>query len=193
MSKIKVLGIAGSPREDSYNRKHLALAAKMLSEMGVENEVFDVREHKVPIYDPDVESTTGMPAVIKLLRDKISVSDAVLLSCPEYNAGPTPLMKSVIDWGSRKDRETGIENVWKGKVAALIAASPGGFGGARGLITLRQSLAHVEVLLIPQFTVVPAAHEAFAEDGTLKNERSAKTLGVVLENLVAVATKMKAD
>lgn len=190
MGQIKVLGVAGSPREASFNRKHLALAEKTLQEMGVNVEVFDVREHKIPLFDPDVESE-GVPAVVKTLREKVLAADAIVFSCPEYNAGMTPLMKSLIDWGSRKDPETGIENIWKGKVGALISASPGAFGGARGLITMRQTLAHVELSLIPQFTVVPAAHEAFNEDGSLKNERSAKTLRSVLEKLVEVTTKLR--
>lgn len=191
MSSIKVLGVAGSPREGSYNRKLLALAVRMLRDQGVDVDHFDVHEQSVPMFDPDVEAQ-GVPEVVKDLRARVAAADAVLFSCPEYNAGMTPLMKSIIDWCSRKDPETGVENVWKGKVGALVSASPGAFGGARGMIAMRQTLAHVEVFLIPQFTVVPAAHKAFGEDGTLKNERSMAGLVRTLETLVDVTRKLKA-
>ena len=191
MGKIKVLGIAGSPREGSYNRKLLALAAKMLAVQGVEVEVFDVLEHKIPMFDPNLGAKGSLPPVVKSMREKILSADAVLFACPEYNAGYTPLMKSIIDWGSTSDPETSLKSVWKDKVGAVMSASPGAFGGVLGLVAIRQSLAHVEVLLIPQFTVVPVAHEAFKEDGSLTNERSASMLGVVLNRLVEVATKLK--
>ena len=191
MGNVKVLGIAGSPRQESFNRKLLALAAKILAESGVEVEVFDVREQKVPAFDPDVVAETGLPSVVKALRESIHGADAVLLACPEYNAGYTPLMKSIIDWGSIKDPDTGIVNVWKNMVGAVMSASPGALGGSRGLVAVRQTLAHVEVLLIPEFTVVPSAHEAFREDGSLNNERSTNALGVVLERLVNVASRMQ--
>lgn len=191
MSSVKVLALAGSPREHSFNRRLLRLAVRLLEEKGVEVDHFDVREQKVPMFDPDVE-VQGVPDVVKDLRARVLAADAVLFACPEYNAGMTPLMKSIIDWGSRKDPETGVENVWQGKVGAVVSASPGAFGGARGLIAMRQTLAHVEVFLIPQFTVVPAAHEAFNDDGSLKNERSMAGLVRTLETLADVTRKLKA-
>jgi NAD(P)H-dependent FMN reductase len=188
---LKILGIAGSPRQASYNRRLLALAAKMLVEKGVESEVFDVREKRVPMFDPEVESEFGFPPLVKELRAKIEASDAVLLASPEYNAGCTPLMKSIVDWGSRTDPETGTKNVWRHKVVGLVSASPGAFGGVRGTIVLRQSFVHVEALVIPEFTSVSFAHKAFNDDGTLVNDYSVNDLNKTLDNLIEFAGKMR--
>jgi NAD(P)H-dependent FMN reductase len=191
MSGVKVFAVAGSPRDVSYNRRLLALAARILTERGAVVDLFDVRQNLVPLYDPNLEAAEGFPPVVKDMRARVEAADAVLFASPEYNAGYTPLLKSVIDWGSRTDPDTEVGNVWSGKVGACVSASPGALGGARGMIALRQTLAHVEVLLIPEFTIVPNAGAAFAEDGTLTNERSAKGVVRTMERLIRVAERMR--
>lgn len=188
---VKVLGIAGSPREESFNRKLLALAVKMLSEKGADAEIYDVRVKRVPIYDPDVEAESGFPELVKDLRARVLASDAVLFASPEYNAGYTPLLKSIIDWGSRTDPDTLQKNVWRHKVVAMVSASPGAFGAVRGTIALRQTFSHVEALVIPEFTSIAFAHKAFNEDGTLVNDYSVTDLNRTLDNLIEFAAKMR--
>ena len=188
---LKVIGIAGSPREASYNRKLLALATKMLLEKGVDADIFDVHEHPIPMFDPNVEAESGIPGIVKTLRAKVAAADAVLVASPEYNAGYTPLVKSIIDWCSRTDPDSGEQNVWRHKVVAMLSASPGAFGAIRSTIALRQTFSHVEAIVIPEFTSVSFAAKAFNEDGSLVNDYSVKDLSKTLDNLVLVASKLR--
>src|SRR3546814_6336846 len=104
-------------------------------------------------------------------------SSDLLFVSPEYNGSLPPLLKNAIDWASRP---TGDESLvaltaYRGKAAAIMSASISPFGGLRGLMHLRQILSTIQMLVIPEQVVVPAAHAAFAEDGSLKEPLDRKS------------------
>ncbi|MCW5938114.1 MAG: NAD(P)H-dependent oxidoreductase [Fimbriimonadaceae bacterium] len=187
MSALKILGLAGSARTGSYNRKLLALIIDRLRRQGIDAEVFEFRDTPLPMFDQDEEAASGLPENAKLLKSKILEADAVVLVAPEYNSSVTPLLKNAIDWASRQDPTTGVGNVWRHKVIALASASPGAYGGMRGLIALRPVFQHLDSLVIAEQVSVPKAHEAFEGEG-LKDERTSQFLDAMLSRLVEVAT-----
>ena len=116
----------------------------------------------------------------------------LLLSCPEYNSGITPLVKNVIDWASRPlPGEPGLA-CYLGKVAGLISASPGGLGGLRGLVQVRMILGNINVLVIPEQFALAKAHEAFDADGNLKDPAHQTAVANVGKRLVQVLAKQYA-
>jgi len=118
---IKVVGIAGSLREGSYNRK-LIRAAQELAPPNLTIEPFDLRG--VPFYDGDLEER-GDPPEVQALKEAIRGADALLLATPEYNAGiPAPL-KNAIDWASRSP-EGYRKSAISGKTVAIIGGGGGG-------------------------------------------------------------------
>jgi chromate reductase, NAD(P)H dehydrogenase (quinone) len=154
-------------------------------------DAFDLRPDTMPIYDGDLEGAQGLPSGAKDLKARVQAADAVVFTAPEYNSSVTPLLKNAIDWASRTDKETGLGNVWERKVIALSSASPGAFGGLRGLYTLRQVFQHLEGLVLSEQVSVGRAHEAFDDEGNLKDERTAGFLDSMLERLIEVATAMR--
>lgn len=120
---VKLLGISGSLRKGSFNTS-LLRAAQELAPEGVALELATL--HGVPLYDGDVESSTGLPEAVVALKEKVVASDGVLLATPEYNNGIPGVFKNAIDWLSRPPGDIG--RVFKGRPFALIGASPGGFG-----------------------------------------------------------------
>ena len=93
----------------------------------------------------------------------------LLIAAPEYNSSFTAALKNAIDWASRPRVVERRLACFDGTVAAIMSASPGALGGLRGLVHVRAVLSNIRVLVIPDQRAVPAAHEAFDEDGELED------------------------
>ncbi|PWB62813.1 MAG: FMN reductase, partial [Betaproteobacteria bacterium] len=79
---------------------------------------------------------------------------------------------------------------WRGKVAGLMAASPGAFGGVRGLPHLRQVLATLGVTVLGTQVAVPRADTVFAADGSLADERVTKSVRALAQALADAAGRL---
>ncbi|MDB6137423.1 MAG: NADPH-dependent reductase [Verrucomicrobiaceae bacterium] len=190
MATPKILAFAGSARTESYNKKLVAIAAEAARAAGAEVTLIDLRNFPMPLYDGDLEEAEGLPENAKKLKAMMKAHDGFLISCPEYNSSITALLKNTIDWVSRPETDDEPALVaYKGKAVALMSASPGGFGGLRGLVTVRSILSNIGVIVLPDQVCVAKAYEAFDEAGKLKDERTAKQVAGVAAALVAFLKK----
>jgi len=180
----KVLAFAGSLRTDSLNKKLVRVAADAARHAGADVTLIDLREYPLPIYDGDIEANEGLPDNAHKLKALFRDHHGFLISAPEYNSSVTAALKNTIDWVSRpasKD-EPRLEG-FVGKSAALMAASPGALGGLRGLFHLRSILMNINVTVLPEQMAISKAHEAFADDGTLKDENQQQKIERLGKNL----------
>lgn len=170
---VRIAGIAGSLRSGSYNRALLRAAAE-LAPGDLVIDIFDLKP--VPLYDGDVEAA-GDPPGVTALKQAIARADGVLFATPEYNHGVPGVMKNAVDWASRPPRDA----VLSGKPVALIGASPGMTGTARGQSQLRQAFEFTNSYCMPQpELLVFRAHEKFDADGNLTDEATRAYLGKFL-------------
>ncbi|MEQ8310137.1 MAG: NAD(P)H-dependent oxidoreductase [Sphingopyxis sp.] len=186
MTNIAV--IAGSVREGSYNRALAELAADSLEAQGARVTRIDLGAFDLPLYSAAIEAGAFPPDALRL-KTLFAEQDALLFVSPEYNGSLPPLLKNAIDWASRPTGDEGLValTAYRGKAAAIMSASISPFGGLRGLMHLRQILSTVQMLVIPEQVVVPNAHAAFAEDGSLKEPLPASLVEMTAARLVAVA------
>ena len=189
----KVLAFAGSARRDSLNKKLARAAAEAARKAGAEATFIDLADYPMPLYDGDLEAREGMPANAMRLRELFLAHDALLIASPENNASVSSLLKNTLDWLSRgigdgKGANSGTAP-YAGKTALLLCASPGGFGGVRGLPHLRQILATLGVTVLGTQVSLPRAHEAFDEQGALKDARA---LEAAAQQLAEMARKLAA-
>ncbi|GGB48105.1 FMN reductase [Roseibium aquae] len=174
MRNPNILVFSGSVRSGSFNGKLAALVAKKLALADATVTHISLKDYPLPLYDGDLERETGVPASAQQLKRLMVAQDGVFIACPEYNAGVTPLLKNAIDWVSRLNNPGEPPSVaFKNRVFTIGAASPGAFGGMRGLIGMRTILevglgAHV----LPQMVSVPHAASAFTDKGDLTDERA---------------------
>jgi chromate reductase len=174
-STIRVLGISGSLRRNSYNTALLEAAAELLPP-GMTMEIYDLSP--LPMFNQDDEKP--FPEVVEDFRRRLAQADALLIAAPEYNASVTAALKNAIDWASRPPRQP-----LNGKPVAIIGASTGNFGTLRAQLHLRQILTHVGALTLAKPEVLVArAREAFAPDGDLVDETAR---GFLRDLLVALA------
>jgi len=192
MSTPKILAFAGSAREDSFNRKLLRIAVDGARKAGADVTVAEMRDYPMPLYDGDLEARECLPENAKKFKALMLQHQGLLLACPEYNSSVTPLLKNTIDWCSRPAPGEKSLACFTGKVAGLVAASPGALGGLRGLVHVRSILGNIGVLVVPEQRAVPKAQEAFSEDGKLKDDKLREGVEEVGARVAQVLAKLTA-
>lgn len=186
----KILAFAGSTRKDSYNKKLVQIAANGARSAGAEVTYLDLRDIPMPIYDEDLEAAEGIPPNALKLKELMMQHQGLLIACPEYNSSITPVLKNAIDWASRPLPGEGMLACYVDKVAAIMSASPGGFGGMRGLVHVRSILGNIKVIVLPDQVAVSKAYEVFNADGTLKDPKQQASVEKLGENVAKVLAKL---
>jgi NAD(P)H-dependent FMN reductase len=189
--EIKLLAFAGSTRAESHNKKLLRLVAKAAGAAGASVTMLELADLALPLYDGDLEQAGGIPEGGLRLKAAIAAHDGLLIASPEYNGGLSAVLKNALDWASRRDGDEPALASYKGKVAAIVGASPGRLGGARGLIALRQVLTSCGVLVIPTQFALAEAQKAFDDVGRLIDAAHQATVDNVAKSLVETAAKLK--
>ncbi len=174
--KVRILGIAGSLRRDSYNRAALRAAQALVPEDAT-LEVFEL--DGIPGFNQDEEGNP--PAKVVELKKKVREADAILLVTPEYNYSIPGVLKNAIDWASRPYGDS----AWSGKPVALMGASIGTLGTARAQYHLRQCFVFLDMYPLnhPEVMIANAA-EKFDAAGNLTNEKTKELIGRLLRGLV---------
>lgn len=188
----KLLFLAGSARKESLNGRVACQAMQMAETLGAESTYVDLDDYNIPLYDGDLEAKHGLPEGVKKLKQQFIDCDGFFIASPEYNSSFSPLLKNSLDWISRPS-EKGEEPLiaFKGKVAALSSASPGGLGGIRGLPGLRMMLNNINVLVIPQQVAIGNAFDRISEDGNITDDKTKSMLENVVKEFVRITTAVK--
>jgi NAD(P)H-dependent FMN reductase len=113
---VKILAIAGSLREHSYNKRVLAIAADGARNAGAEVTPLDLRDYPMPVYNNDEQLTSGFDANALRFQQILSEHHGLLIATPEYNGSIPGGLKNAIDWASRKSERFGMNEVFRGKV-----------------------------------------------------------------------------
>ena len=177
MSKqIRILGIAGSLRRESFNRSALRAAAELAPD-GATIDIFEL--DGIPGFNQDEEQNP--PAKVVELKKRIREADAVLIVTPEYNYSVPGVLKNAIDWASRPYGDS----AWNGKPAAIMGASVGTIGTARAQYHLRQMMVFLNMFPVNQPEVmIGNASQRFDAQGKLTDDATKNFIRQLLQNLV---------
>jgi chromate reductase len=182
-NSIRILGIAGSLRRDSYNRAALRAAVR-LAPPDATLDVFEL--DGIPGFSQDAEQNPP-PQVVELKR-RIREADAILFVTPEYNYSVPGVLKNAIDWASRPYGDS----VWSGKPAAIMGASIGGLGTARAQYHLRQIMVFLNMFPLNQPEVmIGNAATRFDAAGELTDEKTKSLISQLLANLVTWTRRLQ--
>jgi chromate reductase len=188
MTRPRILAFSGSTRTDSYNHRLVQVAAEGARAAGAEVTLLDLKEYPLPLLDQDLEQQQGIPENAVRLKRLFLDHDGLLIASPEYNSSIAPLLKNTIDWVSRPAEGEAMLAAYQNKVAAIMAASPGGLGGLRGLVHVRSILSSIGVVVLPDQTAVPRAFEVFDDNGQLIDEKQqarVQGLGASVANMLS--------
>jgi chromate reductase, NAD(P)H dehydrogenase (quinone) len=175
---MKILGISGSLRKESYNSAALRAAQQMAPE-GVELDIFD-RLREIPPFDQDQDGNPP-PAVVDL-KARVRAADAILFVTPEYNYSIPGVLKNAIDWASRPYGDS----AWSGKPVAVMGASVGMLGSARAQYHLRQVFVFLDMHPVNQPEVmISNAATRFDAQGNLQDPKTRELIQKLLTALQA--------
>jgi chromate reductase len=174
---FRILAIAGSLRQGSYNRGLLRTAQEVAPEW-VEVQFFDIGQ--LPFFNEDVEAV-GDPEPVHRFKDAIATSNAVLIATPEYNGAVPGVLANAIDWASRPTGRSVLRN----KLVAVMGAVLGKSGSANAQAALRGELSRIGAVVVPDPQVlVPQASRLFDEDVDLRDEGTREEIRQLIEALV---------
>lgn len=159
-----VLAVSGSLRAASSNTGLVRMAERIAStEPGLDIDfVIDTSIGSLPFYDADLEDAERTPESVLTWRDRVRTCDGLFIAAPEYNYGPTAVLKNAIDWASRPPGQ----HVLRGKVISLVSSS-----ASTGGKHMSEQLTHILTLLGNTFVSEPEAlfvkgAERIAVDGS---------------------------
>jgi chromate reductase len=177
---MHILGLCGSLRQDSYNRRLLASAAQELPD----DAVFIVFEDiaRLPPYNEDIDAH-DTPVAVLALRRAIAAASGIVIATPEYNASVPGLLKNAIDWASRPYPDHAL----RGKPVIVAGASISPYGATLAQAELRRVLNAIGAHVLEGELAVAQANEAFGADGRLADARLRSELASHVQALVARA------
>jgi chromate reductase, NAD(P)H dehydrogenase (quinone) len=171
-----VVSICGSLRKGSYNRMLMNLLPTLApSEMAIK-EASSFGEF--PLYNADIQNSTGFPAPVNTLADAIQAADGVIFCTPEYNFSLPGGLKNAIDWVSRLPNQP-----FAGKPIAIQSASPGPLGGGRVQYDLRRMMVFLDALTLnkPEIFIGSCASKFDDKSGQLKDDTTRNFIRQQLE------------
>lgn len=184
---MKLLAFAASLRGESLNRKLIRVAADLARDGGAEVDLADFREFDMPLYDADLQDSSGFPKGALELSRRIDAADGLMISSPEYNYSMPGTLKNAVDWVSRMKPMP-----LRGKHGFLLAASTSLVGGIRGLWALRVPLEGLGVTLHPDMFALAQAQQGLDDSGKLKDPQMRERLTKMVKAYLEMGRKLSA-
>ncbi|RXJ00376.1 NAD(P)H-dependent oxidoreductase [Anaerobacillus alkaliphilus] len=172
---MKVVALVGSTRRNSTTRKATEIVVKEIERHGGCVEIIHFKDVKLPMYDGDLKKE-NYPKEIMSFINKVASADGVILASPEYHGSLSGVLKNALDYlGARE---------MSGKIAGILTTAGSKLGAANTVNTLHQICRNLHAWALPQSPSVPAAYEAFDENGSLKDKKLQERLESLGRTLV---------
>jgi NAD(P)H-dependent FMN reductase len=164
---VKIAAFSGSVRAGSMNVALAKAALAAAAARGAEVDYIDLGAYPLPIYHGTVEELHGTPASAVALAERLGTADGLFIAGPEYNGGPSGLLKNTIDWITRVDMVA-----FQSPRIGLMSATPGSKGGLHNLGIIESIFAWMKCTTHESFSL-PMAHDALV-DGEPSDELVAR-------------------
>ncbi len=173
---MKLIAFAASNSRESINKILVTYAASLVEKFEVE--ILDLNDYELPLFSVDREKELGQPELAKKFFNKLSTSDAIIISFAEHNGSYSVAYKNIFDWASRIESK-----LFQNKPMIMLSTSPGGRGGATVLETAVKSAPHFSGDVKASLSI-PSFYESFdSEKGLLINEELKNQLVEALNKL----------
>ncbi|MDR3683650.1 MAG: NAD(P)H-dependent oxidoreductase [Geothrix sp.] len=179
---MRLVLMGGSLRAASLNLRLSRHLLRELEARGHQVSAYTGEALRLPLYEEGAPPSPEAQA----LHAALGEAQGLVIVSPEYNAGIPGHLKNAVDWLS-----TMRPSPWPGLPVLLCAASPGAFGGARGLMAWRATLANMGALALPEAITVPHADQQLDAGGAPTDARSAAAVPKILDGFLALAARLR--
>lgn len=177
---VKIVGIAGSLRKDSYSQLALEVAAQRLQALGADVEILDLRQMQLPFCNGG-DDYSEYPDVEKL-QNAVKNASGLVLATPEYHGSVSGVLKNALDLMSFDQLS--------GKVTGLISVL-GGQPNSNALNDLRIIMRWVHAWVIPEQIGIGQVWKAFSPEGKLVDEKLSQRFDQFAQSLVDNTRKLR--
>jgi FMN reductase len=177
---VKIVGIAGSLRAESYSQMALKIAAQKVQDLGAEVKILDLRQMDLPFCNGGDEYPNHPD--VKLMQEAVRAADGLILVSPEYHGSVSGVLKNALDLMSFDQLS--------GKVAGFITIL-GGQSNSNALNDLRVILRWVHAWAIPEQVAIGQAWKSFTPDGKIADEKLTQRLDQFALSLVENTRKLR--
>jgi NAD(P)H-dependent FMN reductase len=186
--KSKILAFWASSRKNSCNKKLIQIAAKYLTNFEFVVNQIDLKDYPLPFYDPNIKETEKLPTNVIKIRNMIIESDILLIAAPEYNYSMPAILKNLIDWASRSEKNEATREAFRNKKVVLMSASGGPDGGVYLLNHLKDVMQIVGCIVISNKIAIPKSHSAFDDNDNITDITLNELVEFELTKLLDTAT-----
>ncbi|MDE1038682.1 MAG: NAD(P)H-dependent oxidoreductase [Phycisphaerales bacterium] len=186
MSSPKVLAFAGSTRKESVNKRLARIALRAAKKAGAETTFVDLQDFNIPLYCDDLVAKQGIPEGVLEFKQLLNSHNGFFIASPEYNGSLTGVLKNAIDWATIKADGEERMSCWNGKIVGILAASPGGLGGIRGLAHIRTILSGIGTIVLPSQLAVGNSHANLINDEQITDENLQLQLQNIAKEMLRV-------
>lgn len=174
----RVVAVAGSLRAGSLNRRLVGVTPG-LAPPGMDLEVWDDLR-SVPLFDEDLEAAEPSgPGGVAEIRGLVADHDGLLIATPEYNQSVPGVTKNFVDWLSRPDEGSVLNE----KPVAIVGATTGPWGTRYAQKELRHALTAAGAIVMPQpMFFLPMAEQVFDPSGRLTDRDAVRRLRHLLQS-----------
>ena len=177
---VRIVGIGGSLRPDSYSQMALSLAAQRVEALGAQVEILNLRTMQLPFCNGEDEYP-GYPDVERL-RNAVKQADGLILATPEYHGSVSGVLKNALDLMDFEQLD--------GKVTGLLSVL-GGQSNSNALNDLRVIMRWVHAWVIPEQIAIGQAWKAFGPDGKILDEKLSQRFDQFAQSLIENTRKLR--
>ncbi|SDI27875.1 NADPH-dependent FMN reductase [Alteribacillus bidgolensis] len=183
MQQLKMIGIAGSLRKDSFNKIILRHMAEQRPD-AVDFSIYDLKH--IPLFNGDLE-VNGDPETVMNFKEAVEKADGLVIVTPEYSHGVPGVLKNALDWAASVTNQNVLDN----KPAFVLGASPSPLGTAFAQAQVKQTLTAAGALVLQQPELyIGGIQNKLDKAGNLTDEKTRKALGQSMDTFIHWIQKM---
>jgi NAD(P)H-dependent FMN reductase len=164
---VRFVVVYGSVRGTRQGIKAARFVVRTLEARGHAVTLLDAMTLGLPLLDrmyKEYVPRETAPEPLRTIAGHLATADGFVIVSGEYNHGLPPGLTNLLDHFLEE---------WFWRPSAIVSYSQGQFGGVRAAMHLRAMLCELGMPSIPSIFPCPRVHDAFEDDGTPRDPKTA--------------------